>query len=48
MNKPQNIHKPQPFRLLDLRVGDPNDPDPLEEWSWEELRDVINEERGGT
>jgi hypothetical protein len=29
------------FRLEDHSVGDPNHPDPLEAWSWQDLRDEI-------
>lgn len=29
------------YRLPDLRVGDPNAPDPLEGYSWPELRETI-------
>ena len=41
MSTPQDIDESQPFRLPDLRVGNADDPDPLESWSWEELRDLI-------
>ena len=30
-----------PYRLADLRAGDPNAPDPLEGYSWPELRETI-------
>ena len=33
------------YRLPDLRVGNPNDPNPLEHLSWAELRDLIYEDR---
>ena len=29
------------YRLPDLSVGDPDAPDPLEEYSWQDLRDTI-------
>jgi hypothetical protein len=29
------------FRLQDCSVGDPDRPDPLESWSWQDLRDEI-------
>ena len=29
------------FRLEDCSVGDPDRPDPLESWSWQDLRDEI-------
>ena len=29
------------YRLPDLSVGDPDAPDPLEEYSWQELREAI-------
>ena len=45
MSTTQDTPEHQPFRLPDLRVGNPNDSDPLEELSWEELRDLIYEER---
>ena len=32
---------PSSYTLPDLRVGDPQAPDPLERYSWPELRDVI-------
>ncbi|MDE0350422.1 MAG: hypothetical protein OXM56_12030 [Gammaproteobacteria bacterium] len=34
------------YTLPDLRVGDPNDPDPLEQYSWPELRELIHGDRG--
>ena len=34
------------YRLPDLRVGDPNAPDPLERYSWPELRELIYGDRG--
>ncbi len=35
-----------PYRLPDLSVGDPNAADPLEAFSWQDLRDEIYAERG--
>lgn len=32
---------PPGYELADLRVGDPQDPDPLERYSWPELRELI-------
>ena len=32
---------PQPYVLPDLRVGDPSAADPLERYSWPELRELI-------
>ena len=32
---------PQPYVLPDLRAGDPNAADPLERYSWPELRELI-------
>ena len=29
------------YTLPDLGVGNPNDPDPLEQYSWPELRELI-------
>ena len=29
------------YEMPDLRVGDPQDPDPLERYSWPELRELI-------
>jgi hypothetical protein len=29
------------YRLPDLSVGTPGGPNPLEEWSWQDLRDEI-------
>lgn len=34
------------FRLEDCSVGDPDQPDPLESWSWQDLRDEIYGEPG--
>ncbi len=31
----------KPYRLPDLSVGDPDGPNPLEEYSWQDLRDII-------
>lgn len=33
------------YRMRDFRYGNPDDPDPLAELSWEELRDIIYEDR---
>ena len=33
------------YRLPDMRVGNPDDPNPLEHLSWPELRDLIYEGR---
>lgn len=33
------------YVLPDLRVGDPNSPDPLEECTWPDLRELIYERR---
>ena len=30
-----------PYELPDLRAGDPQEPDPLERYSWPELRELI-------
>ena len=30
-----------PYRLPDLSVGDPESPDPLEAYSWQDLREMI-------
>ncbi len=32
---------PRPYALPDLREGDPQAPDPLERYSWPELRELI-------
>ena len=45
MNTPHDSHEPQPYRLPDVSVGDPDGPNPLEGLTWEELRDLIYEER---
>lgn len=36
----------KPFRLKDCSVGDGDRPDPLESWSWQDLRDEIYGEPG--
>jgi len=36
----------QTFRLEDCSVGDPGQPDPLESWSWQDLRDELYGEPG--
>ena len=33
--------EPTPYALPDLREGDPEVPDPLERYSWPELRELI-------
>lgn len=35
-----------PYELPDLRVGDPDGPNPLENYTWSELRDLIYEVPG--
>ncbi len=35
----------EPYRLPDMRVGNPDGPNPLEHLSWAELRDLIYEGR---
>lgn len=35
-----------PYELPDLRVGDPQEPDPLERYSWPELRELIYSAHG--
>ena len=44
MSTTQETPARQPYRLPDMSVGNPDDPNPLEGWTWEELRDVIYEE----
>ena len=34
------------YELPDLRVGDPNSPDPFATYSWPELRDLIYGDSG--
>ena len=34
-----------PYRVRDLSVGDPNRTDPLESYSWPDLREMIYEDR---
>lgn len=34
------------FKLQDCSVGDPDRPDPLELWSWQDLREEIYREPG--
>ncbi len=45
----QLLAKPPPkkneYKMKDCRYGDPNGPNPLEKYSWEELRDIIYEGR---
>ena len=48
MSKTQDNPEHQPYRFPDMRVGDPNRPNPLEGWTWEELRDVIYEHSWGS
>ena len=36
------------YRLPDVSAGDPNAPDPLEEYSWPDLRETIYGDRGPT
>ena len=36
----------KPFKMKDASVGKPGDPWPLDGKSWEEIRDVIYEDRG--
>ena len=45
MNTPHDFQWPQPYRLPDMSVGDPDGPNPLEGLTWEEMRDVIYGER---
>ncbi len=35
-----------PYKLEDCRVGDPDGEDPLKNYTWPELRDLIYEGRG--
>ena len=35
-----------PYRLPDLSAGDADAPDPLESYSWQDLRDTIYGDRG--
>lgn len=46
---PQVLTEPAPtvpYKLPDLRVGDPNGDDPLKHYTWPKLRDLIYEGRG--
>ena len=36
----------RPYRLPDLSVGDPAARDPLESYSWQDLRELIYSDRG--
>lgn len=36
----------KPYRWPDLSVGSPDDPWPLDEYTWPELRDIIYGDRG--
>jgi hypothetical protein len=42
----QNQKKKKPFKLKDMSVGKPGDPWLLEGKSWDEIRDMIYEDRG--
>ncbi|MCY4257299.1 MAG: hypothetical protein OXE04_03305 [bacterium] len=33
----------KPYKLEDCRVGNPNEPNPLADYTWDELRDIIYE-----
>ncbi len=42
------LAKPLPatkYKMRDLSYGDPNDPDPLAQYSWDEIRDFVYEDR---
>jgi len=39
-------HAPDPYELPDRSVGDAAAPNPLEQWSWQDLRDEIYGEHG--
>ena len=41
-----DIAQPRAYSLPDLRVGDPQADDPLERYSWPELREMIYGDRG--
>ena len=45
MSSTQDTPEHKPFHLPDMSVGDPDGPNPLEGWTWEELRDVIYDGR---
>lgn len=38
----------KPYKLPDLSIGDPNDSDPLEAYSWQDLSEAIYEQPGNT
>ena len=38
----------RPYRLPDLSVGNPDDSDPLESYSWQDLRELIYDDRETT
>ncbi|MCY3851582.1 MAG: type II toxin-antitoxin system VapB family antitoxin [Acidimicrobiaceae bacterium] len=40
--------EPAPYVLSDLRAGNPDAPDPLERYSWPELRELIYGGEGPT
>ena len=40
------IRTAEPYRLPDLSVGDPNDKDPLEAYTWQDLSEMIHEHPG--
>ncbi len=41
-----STHSGHRYKLSDLRVGDPHAADPLETYSWPELREMIYGDRG--
>ena len=45
MNTPHDSAEPQPYRLPDMSVGDPDGPNPLEHLTWADVRDLIYEGR---
>jgi hypothetical protein len=41
-----SAHAPDAYELPDRSVGDPAAPNPLEHWSWQDLRDEIYGKHG--
>ncbi len=44
----QLLAKPLPktrYKMKDCRYGNPEDPNPLRNYAWEEIRDIIHERR---